>query len=388
MGWFERFAAEVLRDLRARGLERRERVVEQVDGPFLVIEGRRILSFASNDYLGIGREPAVAAAARRAAERWGWGTSSARLLAGTTEEHVALEQEIGRVTGAEAAIVFATGTMANMGWAAAFGGHDAHIFSDERNHASVIDACRISRAQVAVWRHADAEDLERALASSRSERKIVVTDGVFSMDGDVAPLREIVAVARRHGAEVVVDDAHGFGVLGDYGRGTREWLGVERETPVFMATLSKAAGAAGGFVAGPQEVIALLRHRARTFVYSTAPPPAVAAAARAGVRLLAEAQDRRARLRENVRRLRARLGGSGDHPTPIVPVVLGTPQRALEVARALWERGVFAPAIRPPTVPEGTSRLRISVTALHEPEHIEALADALEEVGAVRGCPR
>jgi 8-amino-7-oxononanoate synthase len=347
-----------LEGLREGNLVRSPRVVEKVRGPFVTVDGREVLCFCSNDYLGLGQHPRLAEAARRAAEEYGWGAVSSRALSGTTRWHAALEEAVAEHKRAPAALCFSSGYAANLGLVTSIAGRDTLLLSDEKNHASLVDACRLSRARVEIYPHLDAAAAGRILSGRRG---IILTETVFSMDGDRAPLEKLKAL----GADVVADDVHGLGVFGPEGRGCLE-------VPVQTGNLSKAAGGMGGFVTGPVELIELLRSRARSFLFTTAPPPAVCAAGIEALRLIREAEDRRERLRENV----LLLGSE----TPIHPVILGSNERALEASARLWEMGFFVPAIRPPTVPAGQARLRITVTAMHEREHVEALIDALKKI--------
>ncbi len=337
-------------------LVRRPRVVERVRGPFVTVEGREALSFCSNDYLGIGQDPRLLEAARRVET---WGSGSSRALSGTTLWHARLEEAIAEFKRAPAALFFPSGFTANLGLIATIADRETLVVSDELNHASLIDACRLSRARVEVYPHRDAAAAGRLLAPE-AKRKFILTDTVFSMDGDLAPLDEL----RRQG-EVVVDDVHGLGVFGPEGRGNTD-------VPIQSGNLAKAAGSAGGFVAGPRELIDLLRSKARSFLFTTAPPAALCAAGIEALRLVREGDDRRKRLWENIRRL-----GS---PSPIRSVVLGSNEAALAASERLWELGFLVPAVRPPTVAPGTARLRITVTAMHEPAHVEALLDALKKI--------
>lgn len=346
--------------LRESGLLREPRVVERFRGPFAIVGGHEVLNFASNDYLGLGRDPRLAAAARSAD---GWGPASSRLLSGTTREHVDLEEAVAEFLGVEAALLFPSGYMANLGMIAAVADAGTTIYSDELNHASLIDACRLSRARIVKVPHLDLDFLDRELRVPGE--KIVLTDSVFSMDGDVAPLREISALAERHGADLIVDDAHGFGVFGA-GRGVVAESGAR--VSLRTVTLSKAAGSVGGLVAGSREAIEFLRTRARTFMFTTSPPAALCAAAREALRLLRDPAPRR-KLWDHVRA----FGAS----SPIVPVRIGGNAEAVDASRRLWELGFWVPAVRPPAVPEGTARLRISLSALHEPGHVEKLRSAL-----------
>ncbi|MBI2932298.1 MAG: 8-amino-7-oxononanoate synthase [Planctomycetes bacterium] len=363
-----------LDDLEGAHALRAPRVIDRARGPMVVIGGREFVSFASNDYLGVSQAPRLAEAAARAASEFGWGAGSSRLLAGTTVWHRRLEERVAEFKREEAALAFVSGTTANVGLLTALGDEETLIASDELNHASLIDGCRLSRARVECYRHADAEDAARALRGP-ARRKLLVTDALFGMDGELAPLPELGAVAEKAGATLVVDDAHGTGVLGAHGRGTVEHFGLEGRGIIQTGNLAKAAGACGGFVCGSESLRKLLVNRARAFIYTTAPPPAVAAAACVGLELVQQADEPRRRLRENVEYLAAQLGVRAQ--SPIVSLRLGSNERALAAGAALWERGLFVPAIRPPTVPEGTARLRISVTALHERAHLEALARAI-----------
>jgi 8-amino-7-oxononanoate synthase len=364
----------LLRTLAAQQLLRDPRTVESAGGPIVRADGRERVNFSSNDYLGLSAHPALARAAADAARAGGWGAGASRLLGGTSPWHERLEHRMAAFRGRPAALYFSSGYLANLGLLAGLGTEAVTYFSDERNHASVIDGLRLSRAARHVYRHADVDELRRLLrAHGAGTHRVIVTDAVFSMDGDVAPLE---ALARESDADLVVDDAHGTGVLGPQGRGTPRGAGIEPAAEV--VTLSKAAGASGGFVVADADTIRLLKTRARPFVYSTAPPPAVCAAATASIDLMEQAEDRRAVLRRNIAHLRERLGAPG--VTPIVPIVLGSVERALRASGRLWEEGFFVPAIRPPSVPEGSCRLRISLTALHRPEHIDGLLDALAKV--------
>lgn len=330
--------------------------------------GQGVISFASNDYLGLSQHPAPAAAARAAIERFGTGSGASRLVVGARPIHAELERELADWKGAEAALLFPTGFAANVGLLTALGRlGEVCIASDELNHASIIDGARLSRARVAVYRHGDLGQLEAILAES--ERAVVASDSVFSMDGDVAPVEALGELCARYGALLVLDEAHA--VLGPAAP-RRPDLDV-----VVVGTLSKTLGSLGGFVAGPRAYVDLLVNSARTFIFTTASSPADAAAALAALRIVrsAEGEGLEARLRANVARLRP------GHPSPIVPIVLGEEARALAVSKTLLERGLLVPAIRPPTVAPGTSRLRVALSAAHTPAQVDALATALAELG-------
>jgi 8-amino-7-oxononanoate synthase len=349
-----------LGELRRSHLVREPRVVERVRGPFVTIGGRELLSFCSNDYLGIGQDPRLAEAAGRAAREFGWGAASSRAVAGTTRWHGALEEAIAEHKRAPAALFFPSGYMANVGLIASIADRDTLVVSDRLNHASLIDACRLSRARVEIYPHRDVAAAAELL-KIEAARKFILTDTVFSMDGDLAPLDEL----KRLGADVVIDDVHGLGVFGPGGSGNTD-------VPIQTGNLAKAAGSSGGFVVGSKELIDLLKSRARSFLFTTAPPPALCAAGIEALKIIRSADDRRRRLWENAKRLGA--------ASPIHTVVVGSNEAALGASGRLYELGFFVPAIRPPTVPEGTARLRITVTAMHDPEHVEALKDALKKI--------
>lgn len=383
-----RLRAELAR-LRAADLYRTRRVIDGRHGVQLTVDGRACLNFCSNDYLGLAGDPRLAAAAQRALADCGTGSGAAALVSGYNREHRALEEELAAFTRRPRALLFSSGWAANLGVLRALLDKSGTLVADELNHASLIDGGRLSGAQYRRVVHGDVADYARALAEARGP-VVLATDSVFSMDGDLAPLRELAALGRRHEATLLVDDAHGFGVLGE-GRGAPfEGAALSGEdVPVYMATLGKALGAAGAFVAGSEALVEYLIQRARTFVFSTAPPPALAAAAREALRILQAEPERRARLAENVQRLRAgatQLGVDlGPSATPIQPLVLGDERRVLAVSGALLERGFWVAAIRPPTVPPGTARLRITLSAAHAPPQVDALVEAL--AAALRATP-
>jgi 8-amino-7-oxononanoate synthase len=338
-----------------------------------------LLSFCSNDYLAMATHPALAAAAAATAAEEGFGASASRLVAGDLPAHRALEAALAAFTGRPAALVFPSGYQANQGVLSALAGPGDLIVSDAANHASLIDGCRLSRAEVRVYPHVDVDVARTALTSGTHRRRFLVTESLFSMAGDIAPLPRLAATAADRDAVLVVDEAHALGVLGPGGRGACAAAGVVPD--VLIGTLGKALGAAGGFAAGPQVLRAFLINRARTFIYTTGIAPPVAAAARASLELVAgpEGDARRTRLFALVERLAGALGEKVP-PGPIFPVLVGSDARALLVSSALRARGIFVPAIRPPTVPEGSARLRITLSSAHEPADIDALAVALREV--------
>lgn len=360
------------------------RSVRAVDGPpdtEVIQDGRRILLLASNNYLGLATHPRVVEASVDAARRWGAGSGAARLVTGGTRLHDDLEATLAEFKRTEAALLFSSGYMANLGVLAALAGREDVIFSDELNHASIIDGVRLSRAAVRVYGHCDAEHLAELLAGNRSaRRRIVVTDTVFSMDGDLAPLSELAAVCEREGAILVADEAHATGVVGSGGRGAVAHSGCEGRVHAIVGTLSKALGAAGGFVAGSAELIAFLRNRARPFVFDTALPASPVAAALAALEVLTAEPGLADRARANASTFAAGLRARGfdvaDPAAAIVPVLVGEASAAIAMAERLRTAGVLVPAIRPPSVPEGTARLRATTMATHTESQIEFALDA------------
>jgi 8-amino-7-oxononanoate synthase len=379
-----------LADRAAAGLERTRRTVDSPAGARIVVDGRARLNFASNDYLGLANHPAVVAAARAGAARWGVGAGASHLICGHYGAHAALESELaawaGPCAGAQA-LAFGSGYLANLALLTTLAGRGDAIFADRLNHACLNDGALLSRADLVRYRHRDIAHLRARLAHSAARRKLIATDAVFSMDGDVAPLRELLALAETFDAWLVVDDAHGFGVLGtraDPGRGSVAHFGLSSARIVYMGTLGKAAGVAGAFVAAHPAVIATLAQGARTYVFTTAAPPLLAEALRASLALIREDRERHERLAATIARFRARTAQVADRllasTTPIQPLVVGANAAAVALSAALWERGFWVPAIRPPTVPAGTARLRIALSAAHADADIDALAGALEEL--------
>jgi 8-amino-7-oxononanoate synthase len=377
---FSALAAE-LAQLDAQGLLRRRRVLESAQGAQVTVEGRRYVAFCSNDYLGLAADPALIEAAREGAARFGVGSGASHQVLGHALPHHALEEALARFTRFPRALLFSSGYLANMGVATALLGRGDAVFADRLNHASLNDAALLSRAGFKRYPHLDLERLERLLAASRARRKLVVTDAVFSMDGDIAPVPELVALAERYDAWLLLDDAHGFGVLGEAGRGVLAHFGIASPRVLYLGTLGKAAGVSGAFVAGPQACVELVAQRARTYVYTTASPPFLALALLKSLELIEQGDGRRdhlrcliSLLRERVDLQRWRLAPS---QTPIQPLLIGANREAMEAASALAREGLLVPAIRPPTVPQGTARLRISLSAAHSLEHVERLAAAL-----------
>ncbi len=381
------WAREELDSLAARGLRRFLEPLDSPQGPLVRVGGETLVNFASNDYLGLAASPTVRAAAAAALETHGVGSGASRLVVGDTLAHQRLEARLAAFERSEAALLFNSGYAANVGTLQALVGPEDAVFSDALNHASLIDGCRLSRARTVVYPHADVEGLERALASTPARRRLVVTDTVFSMDGDCAPLREIVEVCRAHRAALLVDEAHATGVLGPRGAGLCEELGLEEAVDVRMGTLSKSLGGMGAYICASRPVVELVLNRARPLVFSTALPAALCAAAEAAVDIVERDEDLRARLWRNIRRFSAGLRALGIAAEPrgaIFPVILGEPERAIEASRALRSRGLLVKAIRPPTVPEGTSRLRFCLSAAHTEGHVDLALEGLRRLNIGR----
>ncbi len=369
---------------RAQSLYRRRRTLASPQGPEVVVDGHRYIGFCSNDYLGLANHPDVTAAFKAGADALGVGSGASHLVCGHSREHHALEEELAAFCGRERALLFSTGYMANLGTVTALVGKGDAIFEDRLNHASLLDAGLLSGARFQRFTHNDPDNLERRLASSEAERRLIAVDGVFSMDGDCAPLPELARVSNTHGGWLMVDDAHGFGCLGERGAGTLEALGVgEAEVPVYMATLGKAFGTAGAFVTGSEALIETLIQFARSYIYTTALPPAVAAATRASLRLVQEEPWRRVQLNERIAQFREGATALGltlmDSHTAVQPVLIGDDRRALALAGALEQKGYWVVAIRPPTVPKGSARLRVTLSASHTRAQVDGLLSALAE---------
>jgi len=370
-----------LADLAERDLLRQRRLVDGVQGPEVWLDGRRVLCLASNNYLGLAGDPEVVRESAAALAAGGASAGASPLISGHMTSHEELERELADWLGCEAALVFGSGYHANIGVLAALVRDGDAIFSDALNHASLIDGCRLAHARVEIFAHKDVADLARRLATTPARRRLIVTDSIFSMDGDAAPLEEIVALAERYDAWVMLDEAHATGVFGADGAGLASDRGVGSRVAIRMGTLGKALGSYGAFVAGSRALIELLVNRARSYVFSTALPPAVIGAAGAAVRIARTDSGRRERLWQNARRLHAGLvaGGleAGELESPILPLILGEPRRALGVARRALAEGVFAPAIRPLTVPRGTARLRLTPIATHDEAQIDRAVEVL-----------
>ncbi len=360
---------ERLAELESSGLRRRLRMVEGPQGPQVVLDGRPVLLLCSNNYLGLADHPRLRRAAADAALSLGTSAGASRLISGSMSIHADLESSLADFKQTEAALLFGSGYLANTGAIAALAGRGEVVFSDELNHASIIDGCRLAGAETFVYRHRDTEHLEWGLREASGRGALIVTDGVFSMDGDIAPLPELADLARRHGCRLLVDEAHATGCIGPGGRGSVAAAGVTDEVDVIVGTLGKALGGYGAYVCGSRELVDFLVNSARPFIFSTAPPPATVAAARAALELLADRPERVERLRANAAALREGLRSEGLEPigseTQIVPLVIGEADDAMALCERLLAEGVFAQAIRPPTVAPGTCRLRLTTMATH-----------------------
>jgi glycine C-acetyltransferase len=379
------FVQTGLESLHNQGLYRSLRCVEGDQGPTLLIDGREVINFSSNNYLGLANHPALREAAKAAIDRYGCGSGASRLISGNMTLHEELESKIAELKETEAALVFNSGFQANTGIIPVLVGEGDVILSDALNHASIIDGCRLARAKVVVYGHCDLDELERGLKYSLPNgRKLIVTESLFSMDGDEAPLVDIVSLAERHGAIVMVDEAHATGVYEPNGAGIVAKLGLGERVLVQMGTLGKALGGFGAYVAGSKALRELLINRCRSFIFTTSLPPAVMAMAIAAIDLIREEPERRQALRNNCQLLRGgleALGYSlGTSQSQILPLMIGDATQCMKLSEDLLQRGVFAQGIRPPTVPAGTSRLRITLMATHTREHIDQALTVFREV--------
>jgi glycine C-acetyltransferase/8-amino-7-oxononanoate synthase len=370
--------AERLQELRSRGLHRHLRLVEGPQGPQVLLHGEPVLLLCSNNYLGLADHPLVREAAAEAAMHWGAGAGAARLISGTMEPHIELEASLADFKGYESALLFGSGYLANTGTIAALAGRGELVFSDELNHASIVDGCRLSRAETFVYRHGDLEHLAWGLRGAGERASLIATDGLFSMDGDVAPLQELLTLARRHGCRLLVDEAHATGAIGPRGRGSVAAAGLSGEVDVVVGTLGKALGSYGAYVCASSETVDFLVNTARPFIFSTAPPPPAVAAAAAALELLRSEPKRVEQLQTNGAVLRSALAAeglrAGRSRSQIVPIEVGDAALTMDLCERILQRGVFAQGIRPPTVPEGSSRLRFTVMATHRPAELERAA--------------
>lgn len=384
------FVEDELDDLRRQGLYRTPRELESPQGARAEFDGRDVINLSSNNYLGLTTHPRLIQAALDATNAWGAGSGSVRTIAGTMTLHEELERRLAKFKHTEATLVFQSGFTANTGVIPVLVGDGDVILSDELNHASIIDGIRLSRAGKYIWKHADMESLEQGLRENQgARRRLVITDGVFSMDGDVAKLPEIVDLAERYNALVYVDDAHASGVFGQNGRGTVDHFGLHGRVHVQVGTLSKALGTLGGYVASTQALRELLIHRARPYLFSTSHPPAVAAASIAAIDVMLDEPERIQRLWDNTRYFKnglRRLGfNTGASESPITPVIAGAGKKAMRLSDRLFEEGVFAQGIGYPTVPDAKSRVRTIVTSEHTKDDLDQALEAFERVGAELG---
>jgi 8-amino-7-oxononanoate synthase len=375
--------AELLDELRERGLYRRLRLISGPQGARVLLDGSPVLLLCSNNYLGLADHPRVREAAADAAMRWGAGAGASRLVSGNMTIHRRLEEQLAHFKGAPTCVLFGSGYLANAGTISALAHEGDVVFSDALNHASIVDGCRLARAETFVYDHCDPDHLEWGLRQAEGRGSLIVTDSVFSMDGDVAPLEEIVELGQRYDARVMVDEAHATGCFGDRGRGAVADAGLEDEVDIVVGTLGKALGSYGAYVCCSRELADFLVNRARTLIFSTALPPPAAAAAMAALEILREQPERVDKLRRNARALRDALEAEGvecgQSETQILPLVVGDARDAMEACERALARGVFAQAIRPPTVPEGTSRLRLAVMASHTRSELRRAASVLAE---------
>jgi 8-amino-7-oxononanoate synthase len=383
--FLDQILAPALAERRAANLYRQRRLLESAQTPQVQVNGKDYTAFCSNDYLGLANHPAVISALQEAATRYGVGSGASHLVNGHSAEHHALEEELAAFCGRDSALLFSTGYMANLGAITALVGQGDAVFEDRLNHASLLDAGLLSGARFQRFLHNDLDNLQTRLAKTDAERKLIVVDGVFSMDGDFAPLPELSALAKKHNAWLMVDDAHGFGCFGQQGGGSAEHFGLTQdELPILMGTLGKAFGTFGAFIAGSETLIETLIQFARPYIYTTAMPPAVAAATRTSLGLLQTEHWRREHLQQLITHFRAGAARLGlqllDSSSPIQPIILGDETRALAVAEQLSQRGFLVIAIRPPTVPAGSSRLRITLSAEHSLAQVDGLLNALAEL--------
>jgi len=384
------FIEEGLNYLKQQNLYRQLKTMNSPQASKTIVNGKECILLSSNNYLGLTEHPELKAAAKEAVDLWGTGSGGSRLITGNMRLHEELEETIARFKGTEAAIVFNTGYMANMGTITALMGRKDIIFSDELNHASIIDGCRLSQAKTVIYPHKNINVLEKLIQENNGYRHtFIITDGVFSMDGDLAPLPQLVDLAEQYNAWLMVDDAHATGVMGHRGAGTAEHFGLEGKIPIQIGTLSKAIGSTGGFVAGSYDLIDYLRNKARSFIYSTALSPSVIAAALAGFKVLRKFPQIRENLHLNAQYLRSGLHEIGytilTDESPVIPILIGDASTTMQMAKQLLDLGVFAPGIRPPTVPQGMSRLRVTVMATHTRGDLDQALAAFEQAGKQLG---
>jgi len=365
------------------------RVIESAQEPEVMVNGRRMIMVGSNNYLGLTNDPRVKDAAIEALRRYGTGCAGSRFLNGTLDIHVQLEEKLARFMRKEAALVFSTGYQTNLGVISALAGKDDVVLIDKMDHASIIDGCRLSFSEIKKFRHNDMDDLERLLRQYNDRGKLIVVDGVFSMEGDIVNLPGVIELARKYNARVMVDDAHGIGVLGKTGRGTAEHFGLEDEVDLIMGTYSKSLASIGGFIAASEEVIHYIKHFARSLIFSASPPPASIASVSAAVDIIETEPERRERLWRNTRKMlegfKALGFDTGDSETPIIPIIVGDDIKAFRMARMLHDRGIFANVAVSPAVPNGRALIRTSYMATHTDEQLDRVLEAFKEVGRELG---
>jgi 8-amino-7-oxononanoate synthase len=376
---------EKAKELISQGIYPYFRVIESPQDPEIIMNGRRMIMIGSNNYLGLTNHPKVKEAAIEAIRKYGTGCAGSRFLNGTLTIHVELEEKLARFTGKEAALIFSTGFQVNLGVISALVGKDDVVIIDKLDHASIIDGCRLSFGEVKKFRHNDMNDLERVLREHESKDKLIVVDGVFSMEGDIAHLPEIIALAKKYGARVMVDDAHGIGVLGQTGRGTSEHFGLEDDVDLIMGTYSKSLASIGGFIAGSADVIHYIKHTARSLIFSASPPPASVASVSAALDIIENEPERRNALWRNTNKMFkgfTELGFEvGPSQTPIIPIVVGDSENAFLMAMMLQEEGVFANVAVSPAVPNGRALIRTSYMATHTEEQLDHVLVAFEKIG-------
>jgi 8-amino-7-oxononanoate synthase len=380
---------EKAKELISQGIYPYFRVIESPQDPEIIMNGRRMIMIGSNNYLGLTNHPKVKEAAIEAIRKYGTGCAGSRFLNGTLTIHVELEEKLARFTGKEAALIFSTGFQVNLGVISSLVGKDDVVIIDKMDHASIIDGCRLSFGEVKKFRHNDMNDLERVLREYEYKDKLIVVDGVFSMEGDIANLPEIIALAKKYGARVMVDDAHGIGVLGRTGRGTAEHFGLEDDVDLIMGTYSKSLASIGGFIAGSADVIHFIKHTARPLIFSASPPPASVASVRAALDIIENEPERRKALWRNTNKMFKgfnELGFEvGPSQTPIIPIVVGDNENAFLMAMMLQEEGVFANVAVSPAVPNGRALIRTSYMATHTEEQLDRVLVAFEKVGKRMG---
>lgn len=365
------------------------RTIESAQDPEIIMNGRKMIMIGSNNYLGLTNHPKVKEAAIEAIRKYGTGCAGSRFLNGTLDIHVQLEEKLARFMRKDAALIFSTGFQVNLGVISAVAGKDDLIVIDKMDHASIIDGCRLSFGEVRKYRHNDMSDLERLLRENEERDKLLVVDGVFSMEGDIAPLPEIVSLARKYGAGLMVDDAHGIGVLGNTGRGTSEHFGVEEEVDLIMGTYSKSLASIGGFISGSSDVIHFIKHSARSLIFSASPPPASVASVSAAIDIIENEPERREQLWNNTSKMLEGLKSlgfqTGSSQTPIIPVIVGDDEKAFIMAMMLQEEGIFVNVAVTPAVPAGMALIRTSYMATHTDEHLDIVLRAFEKVGRKLG---